>query len=126
MMNVFITETSWKVALNIMIHIRLVLGLFEEKFLLELPPPPFPFATYSRDSKLNALITVYLSSDHPKFSVRAQSPIFNLGLYPYNYNINFYYFRKANIFFEEVMGKNIYFLKKAFFENILLYIEKHF
>ena len=29
-------------------------------------------------------------------------------------------------FFEEVMGKKIYFLKKAFFENILLYIEKHF
>ena len=84
MTNISIIETSWKVTLNIMIHIQPVLGLSEEKFLLGLPPPPFPFVTYSRDSKLNALIIVYLSSDHPMFSVRAQGLICNLGPYPYN------------------------------------------
>ena len=42
-----------------------------------------------KNSKLNALITVYLSSNHPTFSVRAQGPICNLGPYLYIYYINY-------------------------------------
>ena len=44
----------------------------------------FLFVTYSRDSKLNTLTTVYSSLDHPTFSVKVQEPIYNLGPRPYS------------------------------------------
>ena len=66
-----INGIPWKTTLDKRICIWSVLGLSKEKFLLGLPSPPFPFATYSRDSELNALITVYSFLDHPTFTVRA-------------------------------------------------------
>ena len=41
MTNISITETSWKVTLNIMIHIQPVLGLFEENSSSDYLPHPF-------------------------------------------------------------------------------------
>ena len=45
--------------------------------------PTFPFVIYSWNSELNTPTTIYLSSDHPTFSAKAQGPIYNLGPYPY-------------------------------------------
>ena len=83
-MHVPINGISWKVTLNKMIYIWSVLHLFEETLLFGLFPLTFSFATYSRDSKLNTLIIVYSSSDHPTFSAKAQGPIYNLCPHPYN------------------------------------------
>ena len=44
------------------------------------PRTTFPLAHYLWDSKLNILITVYLSSDHSMLSAKAQGPIDNFGL----------------------------------------------
>ena len=43
---------SWKITLDKRKCIWFVLGLFEEKFLLRLPPSPFPFVTYSKTLSL--------------------------------------------------------------------------
>ena len=48
------------------------------------PQPTFPFKTYSWDSELNSLATIYSSSDHPTFSAKAQGPIYNLSPHPYS------------------------------------------
>jgi len=62
-------EFSWKITLDKRICIWSVLHLFEETLLLKLFPPTFPFATYSRDSKLDTFTS---SSDHPTFLAKAQ------------------------------------------------------
>ena len=79
-MHVPINGISWKVTLDKMIYIWSMLHLSEETLLLGLFPPTFPLATYSRDSKFNTLTIVYLSSDHPTFSAKAQYIIWALIL----------------------------------------------
>ena len=75
-----INGISWKVTLDKRIYIWSVLHLSDETLLLDLFPPSFPFATYSRDSKLNILTTIYSYSDHPIFSAKAQYIIWALIL----------------------------------------------
>ena len=82
-MHIPINGISSKVTLDKRIYIWSVLHLSEEILFLELLPPTFPFATYSRDSKLNTLTIVYLSLDYPTFLAKAQGPIYNLGPHPY-------------------------------------------
>ena len=92
-MHVPINGISWKVTLDKRIYIWFVLHLSDETLLLKLFPPSFPFATYSRDSKLNILTTICSYSDYPIFSAKAQGLIYNLGPHPYNY----YYLHFFNI-----------------------------
>ena len=83
-MHVSINGISWKITLDKMICICSVLHLSEKILLLGLFPLTFLFVTYSSDSKLNTLTTVYSSLDHPTFSVKVQEPIYNLGPHPYS------------------------------------------
>ena len=82
-MHIPINEISWKITLDKRICIWSVLHLFEETLLLRLFPLTFPFVTYSRDSKLNTLTTIYSFSDYPTFLAKAQGLIYNLGPHPY-------------------------------------------
>ena len=76
-MHVPINGISWKVTLNKGIYILSVLHLSEEILILGLPPPTFPFATYSKDYKFNIFITVYSPSNQPTLSIKAQDSIYN-------------------------------------------------
>ena len=90
-MHVPINGISQKVTLDKRIYIWSVLHLSDEALLLRLFPPTFPFATYSRDSKLNTLTTVYSSSDHPHSRSRPKAQYIIWALIPRGFFFFFFF-----------------------------------
>ena len=101
-MHVLISGISWKITLDGRIYIQSVLCWSVEILSLGPPPLTFPFATYSWDSKLDTLTTVYLPSNQSTSSARAQGPIYNFGplsLHNLSFKLKKYiyiFFRKNN------------------------------